>query len=86
MFHEFDSGSEEYVTSKPSQSAEWIEIKTESPNCIYYFGPFARSKEAQVELQGYIEDLEQEGAKVTAFQIKKCQPQELTIVAEELLA
>lgn len=82
MFHEFDSKGEQYVASKQSKSAEWIEIKTESPQGIYYFGPFPRFKEAQVELLGYIEDLEQEGAKVTAFKIKKGQPKELTIIAE----
>lgn len=82
MFHEFDGKSKQYLTSKQSQWAEWIELKTESPHCIYYFGPFTRCNEAQVELPGYIEDLEQEGAKVTAFKIKKCQPKELTIVAE----
>ena len=82
MFDEFDSNSERQLTSKLYQLAEWVEIKTEFPQGIYYFGPFARAKEAQVELPGYIEDLEQEGAKVTTFQIKKCQPKELTIVAE----
>ncbi|MGK7901284.1 MAG: DUF1816 domain-containing protein [Hormoscilla sp.] len=82
MLDEFDSKSAEYVTSKLYQLAEWIEIKTEFPQGIYYFGPFARAKEAQVELPGYIEDLEQEGAKVTAFQIRKGQPKKLTIVTE----
>jgi len=59
--------------------ADWIELTTAEPHCIYYFGPFFGSKEAQSNLPGYIEDLEQEGAKVIDFTIKMCQPGELTI-------
>lgn len=59
--------------------ADWIEVTTEEPRCIYYFGPFFGVKEAQRSLPGYIEDLEQEGAKVVGFTIKMCQPRELTI-------
>lgn len=79
---EFSKNSQHDLTEKPSPSTQWIEMETEFPHCIYYFGPFASCKEAQAELAGYLEDLEQEGAKVTAFQIKECEPKELTIVSD----
>jgi hypothetical protein len=59
--------------------AWWIEVTTESPNCIYYFGPYASSDEATSEQRGFIEDLEQEGARNIKVTIKRCKPTELTI-------
>lgn len=64
--------------------AWWVEIVTEEPKCIYYFGPFARANEAKLSLGGYIEDLEEEGAQVIAVDIKRGQPRELTIFEDEL--
>jgi len=43
---------------------------TNSP-CTYYFGPFLSVKEANAAKAGYIEDLEQEGARITV-NIKRC--------------
>ncbi|HBL15171.1 MAG TPA: hypothetical protein DD379_28030 [Cyanobacteria bacterium UBA11162] len=60
--------------------AHWIEIVTDQPHCLYYFGPFANRKAAQRSLAGYIQDLEQEGAKVISCEIKKGQPEELTVM------
>jgi Domain of unknown function (DUF1816) len=62
--------------------AWWIEITTESPNCTYYFGPFATAKEAETEKSGYIDDLEMEGAKGFKTAIKRCKPTKLTIFDE----
>lgn len=62
----------------------WVVIATTNPDCIYYFGPFPSQLEAQVYAPGYIEDLEQEGAEKIEFQIKQCQPRELTIFNETL--
>jgi hypothetical protein len=62
--------------------AWWIEVITESPNCIYYFGPFATLKEAQTAKFGYVEDLEQEGATGIKTAIKRCKPAKLTISDE----
>ncbi|MEC4816570.1 MAG: DUF1816 domain-containing protein [Scytonema sp. PMC 1069.18] len=64
--------------------AWWIEIVTAYPRCIYYFGPFASTEEAERLQAGYIEDLEQEGSQVIMIQIKWCQPQELTAFEGEL--
>ncbi|HEY9876892.1 MAG TPA: DUF1816 domain-containing protein [Leptolyngbyaceae cyanobacterium] len=60
--------------------AWWIEIKTESPRCTYYFGPFSEEAEAQTAKAGYIEDLEQEGAQRIQASISRClRPATLTI-------
>lgn len=59
--------------------AWWVELKTDNPQCTYYFGPFLTSKEAQKAKGGYIEDLEQEGAQGIAVSIRRCKPPVLTI-------
>lgn len=60
--------------------AWWIEVKTESPTCTYYFGPFGDKAEAQMAKAGYIEDLEQEGAQRIQASITRCSyPENLTI-------
>ncbi|MDJ0620827.1 MAG: DUF1816 domain-containing protein [Calothrix sp. MO_192.B10] len=59
--------------------AWWLEITTQIPSCIYYFGPFASTEAAQFAQLGYIEDLKQEGAQGIATHIERCQPQRLTI-------
>jgi hypothetical protein len=64
--------------------AWWIEIVTEQPKCIYYFGPFDGSYEAQLSSKGYLDDLEQEEAQVIAVDIKPGEPRELTIFENEL--
>lgn len=60
----------------------WVEIITEQPYCIYYFGPFVNTQEAQLFLPGYVEDIKQEGSQVKYIEIKQCQPQELTIIPQ----
>lgn len=61
----------------------WIEIKTESPSCTYYFGPFNDANEAETYKAGYIEDLEQEGAQRIQAQVMRCSdPEKLTIFDE----
>lgn len=62
--------------------AWWIEIITETPSCTYYFGPFVSAKEAAAEKAGYIEDLEQEGAKGIRIVVKRCKPVQLTVFDE----
>ncbi len=59
--------------------AWWIEVKTESPACIYYFGPFGSSQNAETAKPGYIEDLQAEGAQNIVSVVKRCKPSELTI-------
>jgi hypothetical protein len=62
--------------------AWWVEIETESPSCTYYFGPFVTVKEAKAAQAGYIEDLQQEGAKGIKVEIKRCKPSKLTVFDE----
>jgi predicted Zn-dependent peptidase len=57
----------------------WIEVTTAKPSCVYYFGPFLTYKGAKLAQSGFIEDLESENAEDIKAEIKRCQPQELTI-------
>ncbi len=59
--------------------AWWIEISTSQPSCLYYFGPFANSKEAERLMTGYVEDLESEFARGIQTKIRRCKPDKLTI-------
>jgi hypothetical protein len=63
----------------------WVEITTGKPICIYYFGPFDNLKAAEISYLGYVEDLESEAAQEIVVNIKRCQPQILTIFSEEEL-
>ena len=67
---------------RKTQLAWWIEIRTEIPPCTYYFGPFDSLKEAKLSLHGYIEDLLGEKARGIKVELKRCQPQMLTISEE----
>jgi Domain of unknown function (DUF1816) len=62
--------------------AWWVEISTEGPNCLYYFGPFESVEIAEAHQAGYIEDLRNEGAQNIVAQMKRCKPKELTIMNE----
>lgn len=67
-----------------SDKAWWIEVKTQEPACTYYFGPFDASEEANKATQGYVEDLENEGAKQVQATVLHCKrPAQLTVYAEE---
>lgn len=61
----------------------WVEIQTNIPRCIYYFGPFENAKEARLSQVGYLEDLLAEKARGITVEIKQCQPENLTIFEEE---
>ena len=67
---------------RKTQLAWWIEIRTEIPPCTYYFGPFDSLKEAEISQHGYIEDLVGEKARGITVELKRCQPQMLTISEE----
>lgn len=64
------------------KTAVWVEVTTEIPRCIYYFGPFYTSSKAQSLCPGYVQDLESEGAIGIKFRIKRCNPDVLTICDE----
>lgn len=59
--------------------AWWVEITTSVPQCTYYFGPFLTQEEAEASKDGYIEDLEGEGAEGIGVEVKRCKPKELTV-------
>ena len=61
----------------------WVEIKTNNPTCIYYFGHFDNPLAAKLMQQGYIKDLLNEGATVVSVKIKRCEPEQLTIIEAE---
>ena len=61
----------------------WLKVITNNPHCIYYFGPFDSSREAEIAQEGYIEDLKQEGAQEIKTEIKLYNPKALTICPEE---
>lgn len=60
----------------------WVEIITNKPQCIYYFGPFATFQEAELMQPGYVEDLIQEGVYTIQSMVKQCYPTQLTIFEE----
>lgn len=60
----------------------WLEISTDKPRCVYYFGPFLSAQEAKLSKDGYLYDLQEEGAKEISFKIKRFKPNELTIFEE----
>lgn len=61
----------------------WIEVKTENPSCIYYFGHFDSPFAAKLMIKGYIKDLIDEDAKVISVILKQSEPEQLTIVEAE---
>ena len=60
----------------------WVEVKTINPFCVYYFGPFETMKEAQLNQDGYIEDLVEEKAYGISVELKQCLPNNLTVFTE----
>ncbi len=64
--------------------AWWVEVKTVSPHCVYYFGPFASSAEAEASKPGYVEDLERESAEGITVSVRRGKPNELTIEYPQL--
>lgn len=73
------------LTRLPRQSILpwWVKVITQAPHCTYYFGPFESAAEARQTQFGYVEDLEQEGARGIAVLILQGQPKTLTICEEE---
>jgi hypothetical protein len=59
--------------------AWWIEMLTDNPSCLYYFGPFLSRTEAKSHVIGYLEDLQQEEAQIIVVDIKRYQPKILRV-------
>ncbi|MCU0551725.1 MAG: DUF1816 domain-containing protein [Leptolyngbya sp. Prado105] len=64
--------------------AWWVEVTTDNPRCVYYFGPFSDKKTATGYQGGYVEDLEREGATNIRIDVKRCKPSNLTIYDEKV--
>jgi hypothetical protein len=63
--------------------AYWIEIRTDRPVCTYYFGPYSRQSSAAVALDGFLDDLRQEGAEIVASSIdRRREPEQLTVTED----
>ena len=68
------------MKKKAQEIGWWIEIVTNNPSYIYYFGVFKSYYEAEWHKDGYIEDLEEEKAEIISIHIELRQPpEELTI-------
>lgn len=67
------------ILSEFKQEKWWVEIATKQPNCLYYFGPFDSQEEAKSNEDGYLQDLQSEGAQEIQAIICQGQPQKLTI-------
>lgn len=63
--------------------AIWVEIQTDSPVCTYYFGPFLSRKSAEAAVEGYKEDLLQEGAQNIRVTIQRSKEPEVLTVTED---
>jgi hypothetical protein len=61
----------------------WVKVDTQSPSCTYYFGPFDSCEEARSHHQGYVQDLQREGAQNITYSIEQYCPQQLTISEED---
>lgn len=71
------------IQAKISEELDWwIEVRTDKPSCIYYFGAFYSFTAAALAQHGYIQDLQDEDAKIISIKIKQCQPQQLTVEIE----
>jgi hypothetical protein len=60
----------------------WVKITTATPHCLYYFGPFDSFEEARDKREGYLEDIEAEGARGIGVSIEPGNPHSLTIFEE----
>jgi Domain of unknown function (DUF1816) len=67
------------VDHRQTQQLWWVEVQTSVPRCTYYFGPFDHQDEARASREGYVQDLEGEGARDIVVLVKQCQPNALTI-------
>lgn len=67
------------ILSEFKQERWWVEVATKQPNCLYYFGPFDSKEEAKANENGYLQDLQAEGAQEIQVIICQGEPEKLTI-------
>lgn len=68
--------------SLPGWKPWWVKIRTTTPDCTYYFGPFPFRWIAQRHQAGYCEDLELEQAQGIDAVILQDEPIQLTLSEE----
>ncbi|MEM6838510.1 MAG: DUF1816 domain-containing protein [Cyanobacteria bacterium P01_C01_bin.120] len=73
-------------SSQSSSKAWWVRIKTEQPDYTYYFGPYETRKGAEINQSGFVEDLQSEGAIISATNVMRCNPSKVTIEGNHLPA
>ncbi len=60
----------------------WLEVRTQVPHCVYFFGPFQSSREAHDHQDGYIADLVEEGAQGIRVALQRKEPRILTLAED----
>ncbi|MEO1349419.1 MAG: DUF1816 domain-containing protein [Cyanobacteria bacterium J06635_15] len=57
---------------RPFVNAWWVEIVTDAPQCLYYFGPFENEAQAAQAQTGYGGNLEQDAAELLRISVMQC--------------
>ena len=65
------------MNSNKQEFRWWIEVLTNNPNYLYYFGPFNSYLDAEWYKYDYIQDLEEEKAIIIDTEITQYQPKRL---------
>ena len=60
--------------------AWWAKVETQSPDVIYWFGPFLTKKSLEGNLETFLSDLNDEGSRNISHSLMRCKKNEpLTI-------
>ena len=60
--------------------AWWAKVETQSPDVIYWFGPFLTKRSLEGDLETFLNDLNDEGSKNISHSLMRCKKSEpLTI-------
>lgn len=70
----------------PVELGWWLEVFTARPLGVRYFGAFESRPAAEEARVGCIASLKKDSIVVISMQIKRCQPKQLAILANELTA
>ncbi|WP_036917367.1 MULTISPECIES: DUF1816 domain-containing protein [unclassified Prochlorococcus] len=52
--------------------AWWAKIETVNPNATYWFGPFLTKKSLNAKVNGFLEDLTDEGVESMEYHVVRC--------------
>tara|TARA_B100000575_G_C22513828_1_gene334158 strand:- start:233 stop:466 length:234 start_codon:yes stop_codon:yes gene_type:complete len=60
--------------------AWWAKVETQTPSVTYWFGPFLTKKSLKLDLEIFLNDLNEEGSKDISHSLLRCKKSEpLTI-------